>query len=36
LEGVDHVVNLQKEEISSLPSRIYKIDIKGKLQTIRE
>jgi L-threonylcarbamoyladenylate synthase len=36
LEGVDHVVNLQKEKTSSLPSRIFKIDIKGKLQIIRE
>jgi len=36
LEGVDHIVNLQKEEISSSPSRIYKIDEKGKLQKIRE
>ena len=36
LEGVDHVVNLQKEKISSLPSRIFKINIKGDLQKIRE
>ena len=36
LEGVDHVVNLQKEKKSSLPSRIFKIDITGKLKIIRD
>ena len=36
LEGVDHVVNLQKEKLSNLPSRIFKINIKGELQIIRE
>lgn len=36
LEGVDHVVNLQKETTTSVPSKIYKIEDNGVLVIIRE
>ncbi|MDG2372490.1 MAG: L-threonylcarbamoyladenylate synthase [Flavobacteriaceae bacterium] len=36
LEGVDHVVNLEKEKKGSIPSRIFKIDGDGKILTIRK
>lgn len=36
LEGVDHVVNLFKEKKCSLPSRIFKMGVNGKLQVIRK
>ena len=35
LEGVDHIVNLEKEKSGSKPSRIFKID-DGKILTIRK
>tara|TARA_B100001769_G_C22023913_1_gene550195 strand:- start:516 stop:1070 length:555 start_codon:yes stop_codon:yes gene_type:complete len=35
LEGVDHVVNLEKEKSGNKPSRIFKID-DGKILTIRK
>tara|TARA_B100001057_G_C22865507_1_gene956322 strand:+ start:424 stop:996 length:573 start_codon:yes stop_codon:yes gene_type:complete len=36
LEGVDHVVNLQKEKTTSVASTIYKIEDNGKLVIIRK
>ncbi|MBN08985.1 MAG: threonylcarbamoyl-AMP synthase [Flavobacteriaceae bacterium] len=36
LEEVDHIVNLEKDIIKAFPSRIYKIDKKGKLILIRQ
>ena len=36
LEGVDHVVNLEKEKIGIMPSRIFKIGDNGKILTIRK
>ena len=36
LDGVDYVVPLNKERISSQPSRVIKIDLKGKIQIIRQ
>ena len=34
-QGVDHIVNLEKEKSGSKPSRIFKID-DGKILTIRK
>ena len=36
LEGVDHVVNLQKEKTVTMPSKIYKIESNGEIVTIRK
>jgi L-threonylcarbamoyladenylate synthase len=36
LEGVDHVVNLQKEKTTSVPSTIYKIEDNGEFVIIRK
>ena len=36
LDGVDYVVPLNKERISSQPSRVIKIDLKGRIQIIRQ
>ena len=36
LEGVDHVVNLQKEKTETMPSKIYKIESNGEIVTIRK
>ena len=36
LEGVDHVVNLQKEKTTSMPSTIYKIEDNGEFVIIRK
>lgn len=36
LEGVDHIVNLQKEKKLTMPSKIYKIESTGKIVTIRK